>query len=85
MSASEILNDIFADTVSATKISIIFFPLFCVLISFVFKAAFTVKLLLLINATRSATGFQAASKTVSCIAPDGRPVIGTTPVYGSVV
>ena len=83
ISASEILSDIFAGTVSAIKISIIFFPLFCKLVSFVNNPVLMVKLLLLINATRSATGCQLASKTVSCMVPDGRELTGMIPVYGS--
>ncbi len=83
ISASEILSDKFAGIVSATKISSVFLPLFCVLISFELMAALMVKLLLLINATLSATGFQLASKTVNCMVPDGKAVSGTIPVNGS--
>ena len=83
ISASEMLSDIFAGIVSATKISILFFPLFCVLISFVFTAALMVKLLLLIKATRSATGCQFASKTVNCMVPLGSVLMGTMPVKAS--
>ena len=84
ISASEILSDIFAGMVSATKISILFFPLFLVLISLVFTAALIAKLLLFIKATRSATGCQFASKTVNCMVPVGKELMGTIPVNGSV-